>query len=145
MDRKVAIVTGGSRGIGEAISRMLFAENYHLAVCARNLEPLEKLKNDLDPSGERLFMKCVDVSRADEISSFARDVLERWGRVNVLVNNAGTSTNRGTRAIKRMDELTEDDWDTLMDTNLKSAFMMTRAVLPGMKERKSGYITSLSQ
>jgi len=89
MIEKVAIVTGASSGIGLALSQQLLDEGYKVAVCARNLEKLNAAYQDIDAS--RIYLQAVDVSNEDEVKSFVHNVVQKWQRIDILINNAGMS------------------------------------------------------
>ena len=120
LDGKVAIVTGASRGIGAAIVKALAAEGAQVVACARSIESCE---------GAAMCRK-VDVSNSAEVDACVKATVERFGKVDILVNNAGITRDG---LIMRMGD---DDWDQVLDINLKGTFLFTRAVSrPMMKNR----------
>ena len=136
---KVALVTGASRGIGAASAIALakagcdVAVNYH----ARGDEA-EAVCEQIRAAGRRAFAVCANLSRANEAQKMAALAASQLGTVSVLVNNAGVA-----RA-QKVEEITEEDWDEILDVNLKSTFMVTQAVLPGMRAQKWGRVINLS-
>jgi 3-oxoacyl-[acyl-carrier protein] reductase len=136
---KVALVTGASRGIGRAIALALGEAGVDVAVnyLARESAAQETCEQ-LRALGRRALAIPADVSRAAEVARLHRTVEEQLGPVEILVNNAGI-----TRPQPLL-EITETDWDELLDTNLKSVFLVTQQVLPGMRARRWGRIINLS-
>jgi len=136
---KVALVTGASRGIGKAVALALaeagvdVAVNYHTDDAAAQ-ETCERIKG----LGRRALAIRADVSQAAEVAWSVKTVEEGLGPVEILVNNAGITRPQP------LHEITEQDWDELLDTNLKSVFLMTQQILPGMRARHWGRIVNLS-
>jgi 3-oxoacyl-[acyl-carrier protein] reductase len=136
---KVALVTGASRGIGRAIALALGEAGVDVAVNYRARESAaQETCERLRALGRRALAIPADVSRAAEVARLHRTVEEQLGPVEILVNNAGI-----TRPQPLL-EITETDWDELLDTNLKSVFLLTQQVLPGMRARRWGRIINLS-
>ncbi|HXE76358.1 MAG TPA: SDR family NAD(P)-dependent oxidoreductase [Candidatus Xenobia bacterium] len=133
-EKPVAVVTGASRGIGFAIAQELARRGYRLALVARNPASLEAAARKL--AGESRTFVC-DVREAAAVRSVFRDILAWAGRVDVLVNNAGIG---GFGAIQ---ELSEETWDNTLNTNLRGAFLCSRAVAPQMIRQRSGYIINI--
>jgi len=134
-----AIVTGASRGIGRAVARMLAAEGYHLLLCARNMAGLEALAAELSeahPNNE-LYLVEADVSKASECREVAQRAQQAWQRVDVLVNNVGMYS------VGHFTEEPEGRLEEVLNTNLLSAYHLSRAVAPGMKEAQSGRIFNI--
>ncbi len=128
--RGIAMVTGGSRGIGEAISRRLHHDGYTVTVL--DLAAPEQLMTD--GVVERFIQ--TDVTSADSIKTAVEQVLSAYGVIDVLCNNAGVST------MQRVVDMTEDEWDFNFDVNAKGVFLMTRAVLPSMIRQNRGIIVN---
>ncbi|MDH3222512.1 MAG: SDR family oxidoreductase [Gemmatimonadota bacterium] len=135
---KIAVVTGASRGIGLAIARALAAEGAKLAVCARGEEALGATADDLRASGAEVYDKAVDLADPQGANAFMDGALDRYGRVDVLVNNVG-----GNRR-KPFEETTDEDWLDILQLNVLSAFRMTRRAIPSMKEGGGGSIVFIS-
>ncbi len=136
---RTALVTGGNRGIGRAVALALAREGADVAVSYREREA-EARETDqaIAALGRRVVTARADVSRAAEVSTLVDRVGRELGAVDILVNNAGIIRPQP------LEEITEADWDELIDVNLKSAFLMTQAVLPGMRARRWGRIINLS-
>lgn len=133
------VVTGAGRGIGKAIALCAAQMGAELALGSRTVSELEEVAGEIRAAGgPRVACFPLDVVRMDSITSFVEQVLATFGRIDVLVNNAGT--NRLKPAL----EVTEEDWDTILDTNLKGLFFLTQAVARGMVERKSGKIINIA-
>jgi NAD(P)-dependent dehydrogenase (short-subunit alcohol dehydrogenase family) len=126
--QRIAIVTGGSRGIGEAISHRLHDDGYTVAV----LDLLAP--DDLINTGVVQHFSRVDVTSASSVSIAVQEVLDTFGMVDVLCNNAGVST------MQRVVDMTEEEWDFNFSVNTKGVFLMTRAVLPIMMRQQRGVI-----
>jgi 3-oxoacyl-[acyl-carrier protein] reductase len=136
LDQKVAIVTGGSRGIGKAFCLALAAEGAKVAVVARHgaSETVEKIKS---AGGEALDIKG-DISNADDMKRMAETVIDKFGRIDILVNNAAIS-----KLIKFQD-MTFEDWRKVQAVNLDGLFLCTKAVYPYMMKQKHGKIINIS-
>lgn len=135
---KVAVVTGGSRGIGLAIARALAAEGAKLAVCARGEEALGAAAQELAQLGGDVHHSAVDLADPAGTDAFMDGVLDRYGRVDVLVNNVG-----GNRR-KPFEETTDQDWLDILELNVFSAFRMSRKAIPVMREGGGGSIVFIS-
>jgi 3-oxoacyl-[acyl-carrier protein] reductase len=134
----VALVTGGSRGIGRAIARRLAQLGAAVSICGRNQESLMKTAEELRVLGVRVHAQTADVTRADEIASLVEATEKTLGPITILVNNAGMG------AFGPVHEKSEAEWDLIMNTNLKSVFLVSRAVAPAMIRRGSGDIINIS-
>lgn len=135
---QVALVTGGSRGIGLAIARRLGRMGARIAVCGRNAARLEECAKSLRDEGIGVLAVTADVSRAADVSTLAERTRESLGEVDILVNNAGVGVFRAAH------ELSEEEWDRVMDTNVKGVFLMSRAIAPQMIRRHTGHIINIS-
>lgn len=135
MRMKTAIVTGASRGIGEAIARILAADGYCVAInYCRSRNRAEQIAAELEGS----FPIQADISIADDVRRMAEEVSHRFGKIDLLVNNAGIAQQ------KLFTDLSEEDWDRIFDTDVKGMFLTCRAFLPDMIRRKSGNIINIS-
>lgn len=138
---QVAIVTGGGSGIGLAIARAFVEEGMRVTIAARDKRRLDQaasqLKSRSAVDGVVLAVQ-TDVSQATEVHQMVRQTLDHFGRLDVLVNNAGIGR------MARLDELKEKDWDEILNINLKGVFLCTQAVLPDMKRRRHGYVVNIS-
>lgn len=136
---KVAIVTGGSRGIGYSIARALGAEGARLAMTSRTAVELDEARARLDRERIETWVQAADVSRFDDVRAFVADVSRRWGRIDVLVNNAGV-----LGAIGRLDECDVASWKRAIEVNLYGTMHLCRAVLPHMRARRAGKIINVA-
>lgn len=135
---QVALVTGGSRGIGLAIARRLGSMGARVAVCGRNADSLEQASQRLTAEGISAVALSADVTRASEVTAFVQKAESEMGPADILVNNAGIGI------FGPFHERSESEWDAVLDTNLKSVFLMSQAVVPGMIQRGRGYIVNIS-
>jgi NADP-dependent 3-hydroxy acid dehydrogenase YdfG len=135
---QVAIVTGGGSGIGESTARMLAAEGAQVVVCGRRQAPVDNVARAIEKDGGLCAARAVDLENADAGAAFVQWTLERFGRVDVLVNNAGHSSHaRSVRWVGR------SEWESVMAVNLTAVYVLTQAVLPGMLERGGGTIVTV--
>ena len=131
LEGKVAIVTGGTRGIGAAVARWLAERGVGVVVSGRDADRVAAAVKDLEDAGQ-IHGVAADVAKRDDADRLAEAARERFGRVDVLVNNAGITRDGLLLRMK------DDDWDAVMDVNLRGAFLMTRAVTKLMVRQKSG-------
>ncbi|OGO50808.1 MAG: short-chain dehydrogenase [Chloroflexi bacterium RBG_16_68_14] len=131
---KVAIVTGGSRGIGRAIALGLAGEGCHVAVCARGEEALRQTEAELRERGVDALAVAADVTRAEDIERLVAETVARFGRLHILVNNAGGRTR---------DE-TDEAWDMVYESNLLAAVRATRAAVPHIRASSGGSIVHIA-
>ena len=137
--KRVALVTGASRGIGKAIAMALADTDTAVAINYRERrDAAEDVADAIREAGGSATTFGADVSDAGAVDTMVRDIETRMGPVDILVNNAGIAIVRG------LDELTEDEFDRTITSNLKSAFLCTRAVLPGMRAKRWGRIVNIS-
>ncbi|QQK75365.1 glucose 1-dehydrogenase [Salicibibacter cibarius] len=138
VQEKVVIITGASQGIGKDLAHT-FAENgAKLALVARNKDKLQQVKTDTGLSSDDVEIFPWDITETESLADLAKQIHETFGRIDVLINNAGTNIT------KPATEITEGDWDTVLDINLKSAFFFNQAVYPFMKAQGSGKIIHMS-
>lgn len=139
-DKKVAIVTGASQGIGGAIAIGLGKRGYDIVIndIARQEEAAKETAKKIEDAGSATMIALADVSKKSEVDAMARDVLDRFGRLDVIVNNAGILIPG------EVDGLPEDAWDQVMDVNAKGAFMVIQSFLPQMKKQKYGRIVNIA-
>ncbi len=139
LENRVALVTGGSRGIGKAIASALAHAGATVAVNYREREEeAAAVAESIRKGGGRAAAFGADVSVRVAVESMVDEVEKRFGAIDVLVNNAGMAAARG------LDDITEEDFDRAIAVNLKSAFLCTQAVLPGMRSRRWGRIVNIS-
>ncbi|MDE3198792.1 MAG: SDR family oxidoreductase [Acidobacteriota bacterium] len=134
---QVAIVTGGSRGIGYAIAERLLSEGMKVAICGLHQARVDNAVAWLAPCGNVMGGLC-DVSNAGQVRDFVADVYRVFGGVDVLVNNAGSGTFRPVA------DLTPEQWDRMISLNLSGAYYCCHEVLPIFRERGGGYIVNIS-
>jgi 3-oxoacyl-[acyl-carrier protein] reductase len=134
----VAIVTGGGSGIGRTTALLLAERKASVVVCGRRLEALNETVTLIERSGGRGIALTTDIRDSLHVSAMVRAVLERFGRIDVLINNAGVAL------AKPMGETTDAEWDEVIDTNLKGVFLCSKAVLPNMIAAGRGVIINVS-
>lgn len=139
LDGRVALVTGGARGLGRIIAETLAEAGASVALTARSGESAAKAAAEIASQfGAKTLGLSADVVKATDVQKAVADTVAAFGPVDVLVNNAGINI-RGP-----IETLGEDDWDAVIDTNLKGAWLACRAVVPSMKQRRWGRILNLS-
>jgi 3-oxoacyl-[acyl-carrier protein] reductase len=136
---KVALVTGGSRGIGAETARYLAANMVNVVVNGRDQEAVNRVVAQIESAGGCALGVVADCTKADEVEHMRRTVEERFGGVDLLIAFAG----EGTR-FEPIEELPEEKWDAMMDANLKSKFLTVKSFLPGMKKRGGGATVLMS-
>ena len=136
---RTAIVTGGARGIGEAIANRLADEGARVAVCAsRSLDRAEAVARGIEGRGGSALALQADVSNPADVKALFKSVLDRWGALDILVNNAGITRDGLLMRLK------PDDWDAVLDVNLKGAFLCMQAAVRPMMRARSGRIINIS-
>jgi len=136
---RVALVTGGSRGIGAATSVALARAGCDVAVNFRNRSAeAEKVCAEICALGRRALVLQADVSQPDAVKQMVAEITNKLGTVSIVVNNAGIARPQ------KIEDITEADWDEVIDINLKSAFLVTQAVLPNMRAQRWGRIINIS-
>ena len=136
---KVALVTGASRGIGEAIAVGLAQAGADLAIASRKLPDLEKVAEEAKKLGRKCLPVQAHLGKLEEINQFVKRVLEEFGKIDILVNNAATNPTMA-QAI----DVDERAWDSIMNLNLKGLFFLSQAVAKVMKEKGGGKIINVS-
>jgi len=137
--KRTAIVTGGSRGIGAATALLLARNGFRVAVgCRQNLGKARELCDRLAAEGLEAFPFQGDVSSVAEMEEMARAALDRWGQIDLLVNNAGIAQQ------KLFTDITEEEWDRMFAVDVKGLYTCCRAVVPHMVRRHSGCIVNIS-
>src|SRR5262245_47265648 len=137
--KKIAIVTGGSRGIGRGVVETLLREGWRVRFCSRDPQSVEEAQRELAASfGDAVAGRAVDVRNQDEVDRFVEEVLRDEGRIDCLVNNAGVGI------FGPVDELTGEQWRELIETNLSGCFYFLHAVAPAMKRQGDGWIFNIA-
>lgn len=135
---KVVAITGASSGIGEATALRLAQHGAILALGARRTDRLEAIAARIRDSGGEVIVHALDVTRREQVEAFIQATIARFGRVDVLVNNAGVMP------LSRMADLKVDEWERMVDVNVKGVLFGIGAVLPSMNERRAGQIVNVS-
>ena len=136
---QVAVVTGAGRGIGAAIAASLAALGAHVVLCGRTLEPLQSTSSKINTQGGNSTAMPCDVADLRSVETLAKQVEERFRRVDILVNNAGVGVF-GTP----LHQLSPEDWDLMMNTNLRGVYYCIRSFAPLMIRARSGHIINIS-
>ena len=138
MKDKVCLITGAARGLGEAIARRFLDAGARLMLCDLNGEAAQKLASSLDPSGRRALAQRVDVTAEGEVQAVVDKAVEHFGRIDVLVNCAGI--------IKHVpiDQMSLEDFESVLRVNLTGTFLVCRAVVPVMKKQGKGKIVNMA-
>jgi dehydrogenase/reductase SDR family member 4 len=139
LEGKVALITGGSRGIGEAAAIGLAAAGASIAIASRKLPDLEKVAEQIKKTGARCLPVSAHVARIDEINNLVGKVLSEYGKIDILVNNAATNPTMAAAI-----DIDERAWDAIMNLNLKGLFFLSQAVARVMKEKGGGRIVNVS-
>lgn len=139
LEGNVALVTGGSRGIGRSISLALADAGADVAVCARKMQALDKVANEIETRGVACMPMSINVRRPDELESLVKATLDKFGRIDVLVNNAATNV-----AVGDIINVDEKVWDVTMNTNVKACFLLSKLVGAHMMERGSGSMINVA-
>ena len=134
---QIAVVTGAGRGIGRAIALKFAAEGADIVCISRTAENSEKVANEIRGLGRKAWAHALDVADGNAVSAAAEKILSEAGRVDILVNNAGVTRDN---LLMRM---SEEDWDTVLDTNLKGAFLLTKAFSRALIKQRSGRIINV--
>lgn len=134
---KIIWITGSGRGLGAAAAQELAHRGARVVLSSRTLPELEQVARTIHQSGGIAMPIVCDVTQRNQIEALVRSVREKWGEIEVLVNNAGVGI------FKKILQTTERDWDIMMATNLKSAFLCTQAVLPAMIDKQAGHIINI--
>lgn len=141
LDGKVALVTGGGSGLGQAMALAMADAGADIAVSGRRLAPLEETKTLVEAKGRKCFLTQADVTDSTQVNRMIEEVIGTFGHLDILVNNAGGG---GAGRGKTMTEFTDEDWHQGIDTNLTSAFFCSRAVVPHFLERGGGRVINIT-
>ncbi|MDQ7731298.1 SDR family oxidoreductase [Halomonas sp. SpR1] len=135
---KVILITGASSGIGEATARTLANQGASVVLGARRTDRLEKLVAEITAAGGKAIACAVDVTRREDVQSFADYALEKFGRIDVIINNAGVMPLSPLAALK------VEEWNHMIDVNIRGVLHGIAAVLPTMQQQGSGHVISIS-
>lgn len=135
MDQPVAIITGAGRGIGRAAAVELAGRGYRLALVARTVEHLEQTRQ---VTGGDALVVAADVTRVEAVDAAVARTLDRFGRLDVLVNNAGMAP------VRSIEQMTPEEWHATIDTNLSAVFYLCRAAWPAFVRQKGGVVVNVS-
>jgi NADP-dependent 3-hydroxy acid dehydrogenase YdfG len=139
MSRKIAFITGSSAGIGAATAKLLASQQYNIILAARRVDALKQLSNELNTQfGISTLVLKLDVRNRKDVEETISGLPAEWQKINVLVNNAGLASG-----LSSIDEGDMDDWDAMIDTNIKGLLYVTRNVIPLMKNNESGHIINI--
>ena len=136
--KRIALITGASSGIGEACARKFAEGGYDLILTARRAEKLAELKAELEAEGTKVKTLTFDVRDAEAAETAVDSLEPEWREIDVLINNAGLALG-----LDKEYEGDPDDWNTMIDTNIKGLLTMTRLIVPGMVERNEGHVINI--
>ncbi len=135
---KTAIITGASKGIGRGIAQAMANEGANLVLMARSADTLEDLKSNFQSRGIECVVYAGSVANEHDVASCIQLALDIFGQIDVLINNAGVGV------FKAVEDISTEEWDHTMEVNVKGTFLMTKAVIPQMKEQKHGRIINIA-
>ena len=135
---KVALISGASSGIGYSTAIALAREGSKIVAGARRIERLEELKKTVESQGGEIIIQKLDVTKLDDCNNFAKIAIEKYGNIDILINNAGIMPLSFFKNQKI------DEWDRMIDVNIKGVIYCTSAAIPFMLEKKSGHIVNIS-
>lgn len=135
---KTALITGATSGIGKATAELLAKNNWRLIICGRNVEVLSQMKADLSVTTE-IFTLNFDIREFSQVEKAINSIPENWKKIDVLINNAGNA-----HGMDSLENGNIDDWDAMMDGNVKGILYISKLLIPGMKAQKSGHIVNIS-
>ena len=135
---KVSVVTGGARGIGKAVALRFAKEGSDIAICDINAEVLESSKKDIEATGRTVITEKVDVTNLEEVKKFVQKVLDKFGKINILINNAGITRDN------LMMRMSRQEWDQVIATNLTAIFSLSNLCIRDMIKARWGRIVNIS-
>lgn len=135
--KRIALITGATSGIGEATAKLLSQNSFQLILCGRRQDRLDRLQKELSKSTQVTTLS-FDVRNREEVSRSIESLSQEWKQVDVLINNAGNA-----HGLAPIQSGNVDDWDAMIDINVKGLLYMSHALLPGMVERNAGHIINL--
>lgn len=135
---KIALITGASSGIGAGTAKVLAANGFKVGIAARRIDKLNELKNEITLSGGEAFAIQMDVTDPESVKRGVEELVAAYGTIDILVNNAGLMP------LSDIESLKVDEWNQMIDVNIKGVLNSTAAVLPYLKEQNSGHIINMS-
>ncbi|MBZ9650914.1 SDR family oxidoreductase [Psychroflexus montanilacus] len=135
---KVILITGASSGIGESTAMTLSEKGASVVLCARSVDKLNKIKDQIEKNGGKALIIETDVTKPDDFKNAVSQILEKYGTIDVLINNAGLMP------LSYIEKLKTDEWHQMIDVNIKGVLNGVAAVLPTMRKNKSGHIINIS-
>lgn len=135
---KTVLITGATSGIGEACAKRFAEGGYNLILAGRNIDKLSSIKQALEEKGIKVIILQFDVRDAEAAEHSLQTLSNDWGKIDVLINNAGLALG-----LDKEYEGNMDDWNTMIDTNIKGLLTMTRLIVPGMVERNEGHVINI--
>ena len=135
---KTALITGATSGIGKATAQLLATKGFRLILCGRRTEVLEQIKTELSTNTE-IYTLNFDQRYLNEVENAFTSLPDSWKNIDVLINNAGNA-----HGLEPLSDGNTEDWDAMIDGNVKGLLYVSKCVIPGMKERKSGHIVNIS-
>jgi 3-oxoacyl-[acyl-carrier protein] reductase len=134
-----ALVTGGGRGIGKETAILLSKKGFNLVICSRSRNEIDSVVKEIKSFGnDKIIGRECDVSVSSQVNALVSDALDIYGRIDVLINNAGISY------VKKLIDTTEEEWDNILDINLKGSYLFCKAIVPHMIEHNYGVIINVS-
>ncbi len=134
---RIALITGATSGIGEATARLLAKNNFSLILCGRREDKLQSLKHELTALTSVITL-CFDVRSKEDVKKQLNSIIEEWREIDVLINNAGNA-----HGLDPIQSANLDDWDAMIDINVKGLLYVSREILPAMVSKKKGHIVNL--
>jgi len=134
-----ALVTGGGRGIGRETAILLAKKGMNVVICSRTQREIDSVVKEIKSIGNsQVIGRNCDVSISDEVNNLVKEILDSYGRIDVLINNAGITY------VKKLIDTTDEEWDHTLDVNLKGVFLLSKAILPQMMKNNLGVIINVS-
>ena len=137
---KVAIVTGGSTGIGKGIAELFLKEGANTVICSRSLEDIQKVASDISSDNAEVMALVCDVSKSDEVKDMVKKTVEKFGKLDILVNNAGMNPAREATLV----DLTEEEWEQYFSINAKGTWLSSKYSIPELQKAGGGSIIMIS-
>jgi len=138
LEHKVAIVTGAGRGIGRSIALALARNGAHVALAARTVADLEKVQAEIEGLGGEAALFPTDVQRESEVAALVRDTVARFGRLDIVVNNAGMGV------FGPLAETTTEQWDQIMAVNARGPFLLCREAIPYLRQQQTAFVVNIA-